>query len=138
MANSKTLASMLIEGLKTVKVCFNNETKKYTYKTMDDLEIDDLVIILGPRGDFKIAKVSSVDKIPDLNPNSNKNYKWIVQKIDLTKFNELNKLEEEFADDLRELEQKSIRDNAKLMLSENFGIKPDKLNDKIKYLNDKV
>lgn len=123
MNNVNTIASLMINELKSVKVKFSiNSDKIYTYKTLlTDLEVDDFAIIKN-HDTYKVVQVVEIDDIPDLNIDSNIEYKWIVQKVDDERYNELVQMENDISIELKRLQQKSIVSKAKDLLAETLGI----------------
>lgn len=128
MNNANTIASLMIDGLKSVKVKFSiNSDKLYTYKTLlTDLEVDDFAIIKN-YDTYKVVQVVEIDDIPDLNIDSNIEYKWIVQKVDVEQYNELVQMENDISIELKRLQQKSIVSKAKDLLAETLGINMEDL-----------
>lgn len=132
---TQNIAALLMESCKTIGVRFKGEQDKiYTYKTTEDFNVDDYAIVFA-RGQFKTVKVMEVHKVPMLDMGSNLNYQWVVQKIDTTKYDELNALEAEFQEHLLELEQRAVRANAMELLTEKLGIKNKLLSSAINKLN---
>lgn len=133
--NTNALASLIInEGLRTIKVSFSQNrntiddraTALYTYKTLDDTikENDIVVVKVGDR--IKTASVIKVDAVADLTGDFD--YQWIVQKVDTTEYDKLNEMEQGASEKLRELEQKTMIENAKDLLSESLGLSKKQLN----------
>ena len=141
--NLNTLSSLLIEDLKTVKVAFQQEfdienQKHYTYKTIEDFEIGDFAVV-KVKGILKIVKIASIDEVCDLNHSSNIEYKWIIKKIDLSEYERLIDIEKQFKDKLKKIEQKKLRNKAKIFLSESLGVEDQSyINDEIKQLNKNI
>lgn len=133
---TQNIASLFIDKCKTIEVVFEtgNGERTYTYKTVEDLEVDDLVIV-KVHGKYKITKVAVVHKVPQIDLNSDINYQWIVQKLDTSRYDEMNRKEAEFRDQMLVIEQKSIVDNAKNLLKDALGVDLMALEDSIKKLN---
>lgn len=70
-----------------VKVIFNQFSKGYHYKTNLNLEVGDLVIVKTP-SEYKVVEVFQIGCEVD-EENSDIEYKWIVQKLDLTNYHQL-------------------------------------------------
>lgn len=128
MNNVNTIASLMIDNLKSVKVKFFKDSEKlYTYKTLlTDLEVDDFVVVSN-NNYYKVVQVVEIDDIPDLNIDSNIEYKWIVQKVDAEQYNELIQMEYDISVELKRLQQKSIVSKAKDLLAETLGIDKEDL-----------
>lgn len=129
--NSRTLASLMMDGLNTVKVTFTEGGKVYTYKTFDDHEIGDFVVV-KVIDKLKIVCIVGIDAVPDLIVNSSINYKWIVQKVDMTAYENLVEMENKLSDNLKIIEQKSVKANAKLALAEMLKVSVDDVDEQLK------
>lgn len=139
---TKNIAAVLMDNCKTIGVKFSEGEKLYTYKTTEDFEIGEYVVVNTPRyhiqGEYSgltIAIVSEVHKVPQIDVDSNINYQWIVQKVDMANYKDLNAREEKFNDHLLEMQQKSVKSNAINMLAENLGVDMDSIQDTVKLLN---
>lgn len=88
----RNIAAMMHDEAKTVGVKFQNRAEKvglqglpvakeYTYVTIQPLAVGDLVAVYAG-GAIQVAEVSRVDALLDIEPNDNKEYEWIVQKLD--------------------------------------------------------
>lgn len=116
-----TLTALLVdtEGvIKTVGVQFSYKRAVYVYKTVEDLKEGDLVIVevgtnldKGIFGDeeydfedrgLSIGQVVDLEAIPDY--DSNIEYKWVVQKLDLDAHKDIRKQERKLVDDFRKKE----------------------------------
>tara|TARA_R110000822_G_scaffold84867_4_gene199065 strand:+ start:1773 stop:2204 length:432 start_codon:yes stop_codon:yes gene_type:complete len=119
---TKNISALLMQSCKTIGVRFkgNDITKIYVYKTVEDFIVDDYAIVFS-NNQFKTVKVMEVHNVPQLDMDSDTSYQWIVQKIDTTKYDELNGLEAEFQDHLLEIEQQAVRNKATEMLAEKLG-----------------
>ena len=85
----------LFDDITTCKVKLNSqEETTYTYKCLKDtVSAGDQVVVATSRG-TTIAKVTEVHEYPDV--PKDKVLKWIVQVVDLTKYNELVKRDGDF------------------------------------------
>ena len=122
---------------KTVGVQFNNthsDNTVYTFKTTLDFEVGDSAVVFS-QGKLKIVHICEVHKIPQIDANSNTQYEWIVQKVDMSEYERLNAAESEFNDNLLELEQKAVKEKAAVMLTEHLGIESTSMDSAIKKLN---
>ena len=132
---TQNIAALLMENCKTIGVRFKaNIHDIYVYKTTEDFTVGNHVVVLT-EGKFAIGKVMEVHNVPMLDMDSNVNYQWIVQKIDTTKYDEYNALEAEFNEHLIELEQRALKANAVILLTEKLGIKNRLLSSAISRLN---
>jgi hypothetical protein len=123
---TENIASMMIENLKTIAVKFPTTNKRYTYKTVDDFEVGDFVVVKA-QGEFKVVEVVEVHKVPQIDVESNIKYQWVIQKVDTASYDEMNLREEKFADHLLEIQQKAVRANATKMLAEKLGVEESDL-----------
>lgn len=139
--NTSTLASILLESCKTIGVVFSGNSKTYTYKTTTQFEVGDFAIVpspaisLGEIAKPRVVEVVRVDVVPDLNPSATYDYKWVIQKVNFAAYNQLVSLENTVSEELRLLEQQSLRKKTKEVLIESLGITPTKLNKLINKMN---
>lgn len=107
-------------------------SKQYVYKTMDpSIKEGDYVVVEtndGTNAALKVARVVNIDA--DIQFHSSVEYKWIVDKIDMSKYRELIAQELVMIDKLKVIERKSQR--AKLK-SEVLAFAGDEV-DKVKFL----
>ena len=101
MTNTKILVNALHENLNCVQVQFKRGTnpKKYSYKTFLDLEIGDECIVDSPLDGTTVVVVvgtdnTALEEFP---------CKWLVQKIDMTDYNELVEKEDLLIGNISEL-----------------------------------
>lgn len=118
---SANIASLMLEGLKTVSVRVSGISNAYTYKTLDDYEEGDMVVV-KMSSSLKVGQVKEVHKVPRIDVDSNINYDWIFSKVDSDGYEAMVEKEEVFAETLLELQQKSVRENATRLVSEKLGI----------------
>jgi hypothetical protein len=85
---------------------------KYTYKVSDKilLQPEDYCIIIAPSGVPQVVRVVSVDTKPKLDLDADFSYKWIVQKVDITAYNEQLAAEEAFREVLNDIERENQRE----------------------------
>ena len=121
MSNANTLASLMIEGLKSVRVTFNSNGREYTYKTLMDFEVGDLAVV-EVSNHFKVVEVVAVDLVPNLSVDSEIEYKWIVQKLDTTDYESCISSEKALSDNLRVLQQRSVVSKARELMAEMLSV----------------
>lgn len=131
---TKNIAAVLMDNCKTIGVQFESQGKVYTYKTTEDFEVGDKAVVKA-RGMLQIVDVVEVHKVAQIDVDSNIQYQWIVQKVDMTNYETLNSREQEFNDHLLEVQQKSVVQNAKTMLAESLGVGLDEIQNSVKLLN---
>lgn len=85
----------------------------FTYKAdlSDNIKVDDYVVVEGQSGGPMVALVFKVDLTPHIDVDADFDYKWIVQKIDRSKYDERLKREEEFKETMRLVEAEHQRQN---------------------------
>lgn len=76
------------QNFRIVSVSFNNtDTRTYDYFSMiEGLEVDDLVVVNGA-GQAKVAIVKAVQTFDEVDIKENIDYKWLIQKVDMTTHN---------------------------------------------------
>ncbi len=79
-------------GAKTVKVKFSNGGSAYTYKTLETFRPGDFVVVEA-REAYSVAKVIEMDEVPDINPESDFELKWVVQAVDTTRIDAIKEEE---------------------------------------------
>lgn len=130
----KQIINLLQKDVRTVGVKFQNGStagdynenptyghKEYTYKTNFALEEGDIAIVKVGNS-FRVVKVTRVDETPDLDPHSEKPYKWIVQKIDSAAYDEQVAAEKKAEKLLLELER--VRQRELIVETMKKGVKP--------------
>jgi len=125
--NHNHILSLLQTGFTTVGVTFevnmdanfdptlrtrNQRVKEYTYKALesDNLQVGDLVVVDSPSEGMVIVRVTRVDSKPRIDLDVPFSYKWIVQKIDRTRYDNLLKQEADFKEALVEVERVKQRE----------------------------
>ena len=121
--NINTIVSLLIEGIKTIKVQFPHDDREYTYKTMLTLEVGDHVAVSVASNKQLLAQVTEVHEEPELDPDSEIEYKWILCSVDLTKVNDLIAIELSIVEKLNATKRKRAREQALNLITEEYGIK---------------
>lgn len=114
---------------------FRTETwsdKIYSYKALrsQNIAIGDQVIVDTPSGEPKVVTVKSVEEFPEFDPNIK--YKWIIQRLDRTKYEELITNETELTHRVKSL----LRENTRKQFLANFGEQLNGLADKDELLKE--
>ena len=132
--------ALLVEGLITIAVAFNNRGgKHYTYMTLDDtIEEGDFVVVPSANDDpdfplNSIGIVKLVHKRPQIDINSNYRYKWVVQRVDTREWDDMMARMEEFANELGDLNHKATVRQMLELLTVDVG--DDHVNDALARLN---
>lgn len=105
--NYSALAAILHEGVTAVKVKFSGTAQLYTYKTTLTLEVGDQVVVPGYKVPYAVAEVKEIDQLVD--HESDINYKWIVDKVDLTAYEKTLELEDTMVEQVKLAERKKKR-----------------------------
>lgn len=126
--NHNHVLSLLQEQYTTINISFDNDmtdedppyrarnrgqqAKRYTYKARlcDNIKAGDHVIVDTPHNGLTIVVVESIDPTPNINLSAPFPYKWIVQKVDRTVYDELVRREEAFRLALVEVERQKQRE----------------------------
>jgi len=85
------MVELLLENFYTIGIRFNNSAKVYTYKVAKDIELlaDEDQVIVATTSGFEIVNVTRVDEGMNIDLSSDIKYKFIVQKLDRTQYDEL-------------------------------------------------
>lgn len=100
----------LLQEASTVGVKFEGTPSKvYTYKVRKEwnVQVGDELVVRTPLDGSTIVEVVEVHDIPDIDLAANFKYKWAVQKVDNTAYDEVLKVEAEKAMQLKELQRKA-------------------------------
>lgn len=116
--NQKHLLALLQSGYTTIEVLFNDsirdnlgsgstKSKPYTYKARldDNIQVGDRVIVDSPSKGMTVVEVIAVHKTAKIDLDAPFTYKWIVQKVDRTRYDETVAKEEEFLETMMEVER---------------------------------
>lgn len=116
--NQNHLLALLQTGYTTLNVEFPPDTaaslnsrigarRLYTYKvlTEDGVKVGDTVVVDTPRDGLKLGLVVEVHKSPQINVSATFNYKWIVQKVDTSRYDVAVQKEDEFLETMQEVER---------------------------------
>lgn len=109
------------KNLRFVKVQFDNSTKMYTYKTLEEVEVGSKVVVNATHSGLCIIEVLEVLELGDVDLNVNFEYKWIVQVIDMTKYDELCEMSNEIYRELNKRIQAANLAKMKEALSDKVG-----------------
>lgn len=105
------------EAARAVRKRFNDETirgafRTYTYKSplACCVAAGDHVVVDTPSSGLRVVYVVAVHAQPEIDLDANHDYKWIVQRVDLSVYNDLNKREAEFKATMLEVERTRQRE----------------------------
>lgn len=108
-SNPRMLYALLMDGVITVKVKFSGTPHKlYTYKALADwnLQPGDLVMVDSPTNGIVAVEVDEVDSFLDVADGQHNGYKWLIQKVDLTSYNDRLAREQKFAVEVQKLNRR--------------------------------
>ena len=131
--NIETAASLCIEDTFTVGVSFQggNKDRVHQYKsTIKDLAKGDTVVVPTTiRGEtlLQVATVASTVEGIDLDIDDDKDYKWVVAKVDFTEYDKVKALEAELVADLKAKRRAKARRDAMTALFGDDGVEPLKI-----------
>lgn len=92
---------------------FDRGERTYVYKVPKAWNVagDDQLIVLTSQSGLSIVTVIHVDLEPDIDIDANHDYKWAVQKIDLSEFRDLTEREKSFKDQMTQIERVKQRES---------------------------
>lgn len=103
----------------TGQVVNKKTPRTFVYKAPHSykLEVNDYVVVETPKGGPAVVIVTKVDETPNIDPDADFDYKWVVQRVDRTEY--LARLEREqiFLETMKEVE----REAQKAKLIEKFA-----------------
>lgn len=94
----------------TISVTFPRSYRYYTYKVLKSakVKVGDRVVCRWPSGELVIGVVHDVHKMPMITGTEPFDFKWIVQKVDLTQYARLTKLDDDFKTSLEQRDLKRL------------------------------
>lgn len=106
----------MLRDFTTVHIQFAPGEKRYTYKALKSERIKkgDRVVVMLWDGEMRIVQVVRVDRKPKFDVKANWDYKWIVQKIDTARHQQLEREDRRFlahisAQETKRLLQESVK-----------------------------
>ena len=107
MTNESVLISLL-QNARTVAVTFKGSSKLYTYKVPAGVElaVGDKAVVDSPIDGYVTVSVVKVHEDCGIDIEAAFKYKWIIYKVDDTKYNELVSQERTMEEDLKKLRPK--------------------------------
>lgn len=130
--NLKTAAAIVDESTTTIEVALSNRDgvvpERYTFLCKQELALtldeDDLVLVQASNGTgVKVAVVAAVHTEPNVELNSDINYKWAFQKVDTTKLDNLVAVHDKLHQMLKDRQRVTTRQSVMASL----GITPEDL-----------
>ena len=96
-------------------------SRGYVYKVPRSWNVqpqEDLIVLTG--NGLSIVTVIHVDAEPDIDIDASHDYKWAVQKVDLTEFRDLTEREKQFQDTMLHVERVKQRESLVQSFMDNF------------------
>jgi hypothetical protein len=106
------ILSLIQNDYTTIQVVFDEGGKQYTYKALlkDAIAVDDLIIVPSQyKFGAAVAKVVAVHDTAEIDTSVNYDYKWIIGKVDMTRYNTILEVEQRFEKTIRELHKRQAR-----------------------------
>lgn len=103
---------LLQNDFTTCQCEFAGSSKTYTYKVKRDFDLQagDWVVVESPSTGLTVVKVVEVHSEPAIDLDSGITYKWIVDKVDLQRYQSIREQEEKFFKTMQEIERVKQRD----------------------------
>lgn len=104
MINNSLAIFLVNEDVRAIGVAFNSVGKFYTYKTLDkSIKVGDTVLVKA-KGELKPVEVKTIDIQDTLNfEDTSIQYTWIVGKVDLVGYEDIQKREQALIKELNSL-----------------------------------
>lgn len=112
--NNRHLMTLLQENYTTVEAIFtgkqsdadNPDLKRYTYKIPLNAGYveGDFAVVVSPSG-LTVVMIVKIHQKPKIDLDSEFTYKWLVQRLDLTEYEERQQKEETFLEMLTDIER---------------------------------
>jgi len=123
--NSKQIINAIDESFYTVGVVYaikdglQQGMKLYTYKVKKDIDLDvgDIVVV-ECKDELKCAMVMEIHEIIDIDFNSNIDYKWIIQKVDMENYQKQLDVDKSVNEQIKLAEVKKRREQARQLALE--------------------
>lgn len=130
--NYSTAVLLVSEQVKAIGVKFGTSGgslsgKEYVYKTTEDVELGDLVLVQTDDNiySYKVVEVTNLD--PEVPFEGDRKIKWIVQKVDLTLRETNEEREAEVVEKVMQANKKSKREQLRDMLMASVSDEDKKL-----------
>lgn len=96
--------------------------KAYAYKVLliDAVQVGDSVVVPHHRDGLAVATVVAVDIAPQIDVESDIEYKWIVQKVDKTRYDQILASEAQFHAQMEEARRTAVRQQLKQQYFDSF------------------
>lgn len=93
--DNSTIVLLINDQCRAIEAQYEDGGKVHTFETLDpEIEVDDLVVVQsGTRHEMTVVKVTAVDV--DINFDTERNIKWVVQRVDTGAFSAILTKEDE-------------------------------------------
>lgn len=90
-------------------------SETYTYKApiKAGYKAGDLALVDSPKGGLCVVTILEVHDTPQIDVDADFDYKWLVQKVDLTEYKDIQAKEAQFRQLLNEMERAKVREQLK-------------------------
>ena len=107
------------ESFRYVECEFKNGRQLYTYKTLEEVEKGEFVVVDTPQNGLTVVKVVEVLKAHE--KKCNFAIKWVVQKVDMSRYEELNEKEGQAQELINTSKTKKLVEDMTETLEESIG-----------------
>lgn len=114
--NKHYILSLFDPSVRTVSASFHGGSRSYTYKTTLDFEVGDLALVETPDNGVQAVTIRKVHVTPEIDADSNIDYKWIISKVDLAPYRALVDRDTELSAKVKEAQRDHHREAARAAL----------------------
>lgn len=115
--NKNNVAIAMFDNVTAITVTFEPSGGQYTYMSLDKLKVGDKVLVDTPRAGLQVVTVTAVDVSWDIDAKFD--YKFIVGKVDLDRYNQVQVAIKEVKDTI----EAERRNQARKAMVEQLGLK---------------
>lgn len=138
----RNVVALMDESANTVKVVFpeGNNSKRYTFLTDQPFEVGDHAVVESwyTSSGMAIVEVVEVDDVPDIDPEANYEYRWLVQRVDKETHREREQRMKQATEQMRTVRRRSQREQVRDHVRQAFAHSDEGmrgLNELLNYLN---
>lgn len=109
------VVSLLQTGYTTVQAVYNIDdlegsfSKRYTFKVLNDMNVKVGDICVVQTSGYSLVRIINVHDEPNINLDSEFDYKWVVDKVNLERYKNIITVEKEMLKQLNAIEAKKRR-----------------------------
>lgn len=119
MLTQNAAALIVGEGLKAVKVEFNEGGKLYSYLCAHEVKVGDKAVVAGFNETLKVVKVIQVLEALDLELDVDYNYKMVIDVVDFSVIEQFEEQKAKLQATIAKVRRKSVLDQVKASLGIN-------------------